>query len=92
MKTRAIKFLIPALAIVFAIAASAFTALETPEPDGTTMITGYIPTGNPLQPCQDVQVDCEVGSTFDCTYDASIPVYQQIGATACQNRLSKPQL
>ncbi|MBW8244070.1 hypothetical protein K1F50_14775 [Muricauda oceani] len=91
MKTRAIKFFIPALAIVFAIAASAFTAMDT-QADEFTLIDGYIETGDPQQPCELVEdVDCQLTGNQDCTYSVyPYPaVYQFEGETMCTKQLSR---
>lgn len=90
MKTRAFKFFIPALAIVFAIATSAFTALDIQSADEYTLINGYIATSNPQQPCELVEnVDCQLEGEQDCTYGSfpSLqPVYEN---TMCIKQLSR---
>lgn len=90
MKSKVVNFVIPAMAIIFAVATSAFTVSQNRTTDDNNLITGYIPT--PTNPCKDVVVECIVGGTFDCTYDTSTPVFQQWDGTMCQNRLSKPLL
>ena len=70
MKTRAIKFLIPAMAIVFAIAASAFTSIERPMDGEKLLMDGYLPNPNVTQPCDKVEdLDCQASGTYACTID-----------------------
>jgi len=81
MKKRMIKLVIPALAIIFAIATSAFTAMDNSTVDDNMLITGYYQTGNPLDPCEDEQVDCSVQGRFDCTISGVD--YFQLNGTSC---------
>jgi len=89
MKTKFFKFVIPAFAILLAVAVSAFTSLESLGEVKEIPITGYIVTTNPQRPCDDVKVDdCGIGGTFDCTYEigSSQPVFD---STLCVQQLSK---
>jgi hypothetical protein len=87
MKTKAIKFVIPAMAIVFAIATSAFTSLNSSEAKDGTTIKGYIQTTS--NPCQDIQVDCQYQGTVQCEADNK-PVYDWNSfETACDVPLYK---
>ncbi|HLT33907.1 MAG TPA: DUF6520 family protein [Aquaticitalea sp.] len=92
MKTKFFKIVIPAFAIVLAVAVSAFTSFENSTEVEGTLIQGYIPTGNPLEPCgEDVRVECSLIGNNDCTYESfpNLPVYDD---TMCSNQLSKINL
>ncbi|MFD2101304.1 DUF6520 family protein [Flagellimonas iocasae] len=90
MKTKMIKFTIPAMAILFAIAASAFTVLEESNTDVSDPITAYIETGNPNDRCGDVEVECHDGSAMDCVYGLeNKPVFRDDLGTHCSYVLSK---
>jgi len=82
-----IKFVIPAMAIIFAIATSAFTAMDTSKVDDNMLITGYVPTGNPLDPCDDEQVDCAADGLFNCTISGVD--YYQLNGTSCDMILKR---
>ncbi|MEC3965800.1 DUF6520 family protein [Flagellimonas halotolerans] len=85
-----IKLVIPALAIIFAIATSAFTSLNTTDAKDGTTITGYIQTLN--DPCKDIQVDCQYEGTVQCETEELIPVYDfNSHGTACNVPLFKIQ-
>lgn len=85
-----IKFTIPAMAILFAIAASAFTVLEESNTDENGFILASIKTGPPSAPCKQVQVnDCIEGGDMDCEYQLGVPAYRYEGPTVCYFRLSK---
>lgn len=86
MKTRAIKFLVPVVAIVFAIATSAFTALDTPKADEFK----YIQTNDPQNPCDEVKVDCVPQGDEECVYDSQL-VYDMDEITGCNLPLFKRQ-
>ncbi|KAB7530306.1 hypothetical protein F8C76_02015 [Flagellimonas olearia] len=88
MKTRAFKFLLPALAVIFAIAASAFTAIDEPMADDNTLIQGYYPTGNSQQPCNSQQVDCNTNGDYVCTID-EVTYYEKYNGTICHTELRK---
>ncbi|MDF0716985.1 DUF6520 family protein [Muricauda sp. 334s03] len=89
MKTKAIKFVIPALAVLFAIATSAFTALDNPNAAEKMAMNGYIPTGNFQNPCELIQdVDCNLTGSQLCTYGGA-PVYEKIQGTSCVNQLRR---
>ncbi|MHA7831832.1 MAG: DUF6520 family protein [Flagellimonas sp.] len=90
MKAKMIKFTIPAMAILFAIAASAFTVLEKSNTDANVPLDAYIQTGNPSAPCQEVQVDdCQLSGEMDCEYEIGVPAYRNDGDTVCSFQLSK---
>lgn len=88
MKTRAIKFFIPALAIVFAIAASAFTAIDKPMVGENASITGYYPNEDSQQPCDSKQVDCTIDGDNVCTI-SDVTYYRFNNGTSCQVELRK---
>ena len=88
MKTRAIKFLLPVMAIVFAVAASAFTVAHEGDRDENTFITGYIHTLD--NPCEEVEVDCLPQGQDQCEYNNSL-VYDMDSETTCNDPLFKRQ-
>jgi hypothetical protein len=89
MKTQKLKFLIPVIAIIFAITASAFTTIDNAnvEDDFTTM-TGYTANSIPGQPCQSVIVDCDITGNFLCTVNGK-PVYRFLSGTSCVSNLRR---
>lgn len=88
MKTKAIKFFIPALAIVFAIATSAFTAMDDPIGDKVE-IQGYVFDDNPTQPCNEVEVDCALDGNSLCI-EGTKQVYANMSGTTCSTELYRP--
>lgn len=88
MKTKAIKFVIPALAIVFAIATSAFTSLNTTEDKDATTIIGYVHTPDP---CTQVRVDCSPTGEEQCESDGNYVYDMNNNGTACDVPLFKNQ-
>ena len=65
MKTLKSKFLLPVLAIVFAITASAFTTVEASRVDDNTAIMGYI-YQSAEDPCHEVTVPCSTTGSQTC--------------------------
>jgi hypothetical protein len=89
MKTRKFKFLVPVLAIVFAITASAFTTIDNSKVDeNTSIITGYTANAIPGQPCDAVQVDCSVVGSQLCTHNGK-QVYRLQSGTSCFSQLKR---
>lgn len=89
MKTQKFKFLVPVLAIVFAIIASAFTTIDNSKVDeNTSIITGYTANAIPGQPCDAVQVDCQTTGTMLCTHNGK-QVYQLKSGTSCFSQLRR---
>lgn len=86
MKKHAIKFLIPAFAIVFAVVASAFTVKDNDFLDGNNMISGeyYLDQNNP---CEPIQVECDLDNQKICKY-GSEDVY--LAGTNCTFQLKRP--
>lgn len=84
-----LKMLIPILAIVFALAASAFTAKDSSFDNSGTLMQGYIQNDDPSQPCDQVNdLDCNPTSGDLCTYEGK-QVYQIKSGTSCFNQLYK---
>ena len=81
MKTLKSKFLLPVLAIVFAITASAFTTVETPQVDDNAAIMGYI-YQSAEDPCHQVSVPCSTSGAQTCFYSPGV-VAKQLNGTAC---------
>ena len=88
MKTNFFKIVIPAFAIVLAVAVSAFTSFENSTEVEGTLIQGYIPTGNPLEPCEKVKVDCVLQGNVECEYDSQL-AYEMDDLTGCNIPLFK---
>ena len=89
MKIQKFKFLVPVLAIVFAITASAFTTIDNSKVDeNTATITGYTANPIPGQPCNTVQVDCSVVGSQLCTHNGK-QVYQLKSGTSCFSQLRR---
>ena len=89
MKTLKSKFVLPAVALVLALAASAFTATEATRAGDDAFIQGYVPTLNPMKPCDVVQVeDCKEVAAFICTIGTQT-VYQFLNGTSCHNALKR---
>jgi hypothetical protein len=89
MKANFIKIVIPAFAIVLAVAVSSFTISDGSETDKNALITGYYPSGNPLDPCIKVEnLNCKVQGDQLCTYGI-LPVFEKIQGSMCANRLSR---
>ncbi|MHA7830181.1 MAG: DUF6520 family protein [Flagellimonas sp.] len=85
-----IKFTIPAMAILFAIAASAFTVLEESNTGVNDPLDAYIQTSDPNDPCEEVEVkDCQLQGEMDCYYEIGVPAYRNEGITVCSFQLSK---
>lgn len=91
MKTRAIKFLLSAFAVIFAIAASAFTAIDEPMVDDNALMQGYYPTGNSQQPCDSEPVDCNTDGQYACTI-SGVTYYEFYNGTICHSELRKDNL
>ncbi|MBO0322166.1 hypothetical protein J0X14_07655 [Muricauda sp. CAU 1633] len=91
MKTRAIKFLIPAMAIVFAIVASAFTAIDQPMNEDNAFIPGYVPNTNPSEPCNEVQVQCKANGEYSCTI-GNDTYFRFKDGTSCHTELKRDYL
>lgn len=88
MKTKAVKFVMPALTIVFAIAASAFTAVELESADASMITQGYIQP-DPQESCEQVNnLDCSLAGTYLCTSDG-FQVYRDENGTSCSFQLKK---
>lgn len=88
MKTKMIKFIIPVMAIVFAIAASAFTAVDKVA-DDAAISEGYVFDATQTPRCQEVNnLDCSLEGDYMCTYKEK-PVYQLPGATICSIPLAR---
>lgn len=91
MKTQKLKFLMPVIAIVFAITTSAFTSAENSKVDENfTTMTGYTANSIPGQPCQSVIVDCDITGNFLCTVNGK-PVYRFLSGTSCVSNLRRSQ-
>lgn len=89
MKFLKFKFLVPVLAVVFAITVSAFTAVDNSQVDeNTATITGYTANAIPGQPCDAVQVDCQENGTLLCTYNGK-QVYKLQSGTSCFSQLRR---
>ena len=88
MKTKFFKFVIPAFAIVLAVAVSAFTVSDGSETDANTMITGYYPTGIPSEPCDNKLVDCNLNGSKVCTID-EVTYFRILDGTSCKLPLRK---
>jgi Family of unknown function (DUF6520) len=89
MKFLKFKFLVPVLAIVFAITASAFTTIDNSKVDeNTATIMGYTENAIPGQPCDTVQVDCSVAGSLLCTYNGK-QVYRLKSGTSCFSQLKR---
>jgi len=88
MKTRMIKFITPVMAIVFAIVASAFTAVDTAA-DDAHITQGYVFDATQTPRCQEVNnLDCSLEGDYMCTYEGK-QVYQLPGATICSIPLAR---
>lgn len=89
MKKIKLKFLLPVLAIAFAITASAFTTIDNSQVDMTaTTMTGYIPNAIPTQPCNAVQEDCSLVGAQDCLHNGQ-QVYRAKSGTTCFSKLKR---
>lgn len=89
MKNLKTKILIPVMAIIFAITASAFTVESNSTADSSAaMITGYIENSIPGQPCQSVNVDCTFTGDFLCTVGGE-QAYRILNGTVCAIQLKK---
>jgi len=89
MKTQKSKFLVPVLAIIFAITASALTTNDNSKVDkNTAMITGYTANAIPGQPCDAVQVDCQTTGAMLCTHNGK-QVYQLKSGISCFSQLRR---
>lgn len=88
MKTKMIKFIIPVMAIVFAIATSAFTAVDAAV-DDAAITQGYVFDATQSPKCQEVNnLDCSLDGDYMCTY-AGKQVYRIPGATVCNIPLKR---
>ena len=93
MKTKFFKIVIPAFAIVLAVAVSAFTVVENPTTNEFNLIEGYIPSaGGSCEPISDVE--CQLEGDKKCTYGTMnpVPVFKEIDNTMCINQLSRIDL
>ena len=85
MKNNFFKIVVPAFAILVAIAVSAFTTL-----DNTNVklndITGYVMI--PGQPCDEVDVECSLEGEDLCE-SGSKQVFANLNNTSCENELFK---
>lgn len=88
MKSKAFKFVIPVVAIIFAITASAFTVSFEGNTDDNLLITGYIHAPN--NPCQEVKVNCLPDGQEQCKYGTDF-VYDLESGTGCSTALFKVQ-
>ncbi|MCR9229105.1 MAG: DUF6520 family protein [Flavobacteriaceae bacterium] len=86
MKTKAIKTVIPTLAILFAIGASAFGTGEKLERTQNDLIRGY--EDDPEDPCNATFVDCSTEGDNICTLNGNV-VYQELNGTTCSNELRR---
>ncbi|MFC4218970.1 DUF6520 family protein [Flagellimonas marina] len=87
MKNHKLKFLIPVLAIIFAVA-SAFTTSARAEVDDSASMIGYI---NSPSPCTAVSVDCTpIENNNLCTYQGQF-VYDKLTPTICNQPLYRNQ-
>ncbi len=86
MKTPKFKFLIPAIAIPMAIAASAFTTKEKANSGADSLIIGYT-YESPANPCNQKLVDCNETSQALC-YSEGQPVFKLEG-TSCNTQLRR---
>lgn len=80
MKFSKTKFLIPGLAVVLAVAASAFTTNETKD---ESFVQNYI---NSPVPCQEVEESCTPQGTQECTYETGEYIFAKNG-TVCETPL-----
>lgn len=88
MKTKAIKFIMPALVIVFAIAASAFTAAPNETAEQSMITQGYVQI-DPQEPCEEVNdLDCSLTGAYLCTSGGN-QVYRFENGTSCSVQLRK---
>lgn len=75
----------PFMVVVFAMTASAFTALDHSGADDNA-IQGYVFNDNPQLPCDEVQVDCSIMGTILCTHNGK-QAYRLIAGTSCSSEL-----
>ncbi|UBZ15712.1 DUF6520 family protein [Flagellimonas marinaquae] len=80
MKFSKTKFLIPGLAVVLAVAASAFTTNDTVD---ESFVQNYI---NSPAPCQKVDEQCTPQGTQECTTENDEYVFAKNG-TSCTTPL-----
>lgn len=89
MKFLKFKFLVPVLAVVFAITVSAFPTVDNSQVDeNTATITGYTANAIPGQPCDEVQVDCSIVGSQLCTLNGD-QVYRLQSGTSCFSQLKR---
>lgn len=89
MKTLKSKFLLPVLAIVFAITASAFTTVETSQVENNAAMQGYI-YQSAINPCHQVSVPgCSVSGNQTCFYSPGV-IAKQLTGTSCPLQLKRP--
>ncbi|AEM71525.1 hypothetical protein Murru_2487 [Allomuricauda ruestringensis DSM 13258] len=82
---RKFKFLIPAFAIVFAVAASAFTMKDNAVLDENMILGEYYP--DPNEPCQPISVDdCSITGQNVCQFGLE-DVYR--AGTSCTVQLKR---
>jgi len=89
MKANFIKIVVPAFAIVLAVAVSAFTVSHEGKTDGNTLIQGYIASGNQSDPCNEVLVNCQIEGDNSCEYMEDVPAFRIEGPTSCKFQLSR---
>ena len=85
MKTKAFKFVIPTMAIIFALVASAFTAVDT-SITGEANLQGYVFSEIPGQPCNEIEVDCTLEGAMLCR-EGGKQVYADMSGTSCSTEL-----
>lgn len=85
MKFLKSKFLMPVLAVTFALTASAFTAIDNSSADDNA-IQGFVFDDNSQLPCNTVEVECDITGSELCKYEGK-QVYRFASGTMCTSEL-----
>jgi len=87
MKTKFFKFVIPAFAIVLAVAVSAFTTGEKPSVNKDGLIYGYVYESE-SNPCNKELVNCTIEGDQTCIV-RNMTVFKDKNETSCTNVLKR---
>ncbi|REE07796.1 hypothetical protein DFQ09_111126 [Winogradskyella pacifica] len=82
MKSLKVKILVPVLAVVFAITASAFTTVDNVQIDSNASMQGYI-YQSATNPCHQVSVpNCSIDGEQTCFYSPGV-IAKRLTGTSC---------
>lgn len=88
MKLLKVKILVPVLAVLFAITASAFTTVNnTPVDNNALEMQGYI-YESAADPCHEVTVPCSISGLQTCFYRPGV-VAKNLTDTSCSLPLKR---